>query len=406
MRGVLAYLALSLVTYGFVYYGQFRYRLPMEPLMILVATPLLVRVWAQRARRCAACWPASARNPAGRRLTWLRRHPAAAAALIYAVLSVLLYAPALLPGHTLSASDYLWIAAPWSSERPADVRVFGSNYELVDSAVQFQPWLEYTRDRLPDAPLWNPYDRAGRPYLANAQSAILSPFSLPAYVLPFWWSLGVIAVLKVFAAAFGTYLLGRALGMRFGGALLAGLVFAFCLYFLVWVVLAADRTSGRWLPVADACSPSGSSAPRARCPWPAWRRWWRCSSSAATPSRTSTCSAATVVFFALPAGWCCAARARCRGCARRSLGFAAGLVGGAALAAITLVPFLELLFALRATWTCAQGSRQIALPQAVPARLRALRLLGPRHARRASGRSPRSAPSTPARSRSCSPPRR
>jgi hypothetical protein len=48
MQGVLAYLALCLVNYGFVYYGQWRYRIPMEPFMILVATPLLVRVWDQR----------------------------------------------------------------------------------------------------------------------------------------------------------------------------------------------------------------------------------------------------------------------------------------------------------------------------------------------------------------------
>lgn len=49
MRGVLGYLAASLVTYGFIYYGQFRYRLVMEPLMILVATPLLLLVWQRRA---------------------------------------------------------------------------------------------------------------------------------------------------------------------------------------------------------------------------------------------------------------------------------------------------------------------------------------------------------------------
>jgi 4-amino-4-deoxy-L-arabinose transferase-like glycosyltransferase len=48
MQGVLAYLALCLINYGVVYYGQWRYRIPMEPFMILVATPLLVRVWRQR----------------------------------------------------------------------------------------------------------------------------------------------------------------------------------------------------------------------------------------------------------------------------------------------------------------------------------------------------------------------
>jgi hypothetical protein len=173
-------------------------------------------------------------RPAGRG-AWLRSHPAAAAALVYALLTVVLYGPALVPGHTLSASDFLWSAAPWAADRPADVEFLGSNLELVDYSTNLQPWLRYTRERLPDMPLWNPFISGGRPHFANAQSAVFSPLSLPAYVLPFWWSLGVIAVMKVFIAAFGTYLLGRALGMRFAGALLAGLVFAFCLYYLVWI---------------------------------------------------------------------------------------------------------------------------------------------------------------------------
>jgi 4-amino-4-deoxy-L-arabinose transferase-like glycosyltransferase len=49
MQGVLAYLALCLVNYGVVYYGQWRYRIPMEPFMIIVAAPLLVRLADQRA---------------------------------------------------------------------------------------------------------------------------------------------------------------------------------------------------------------------------------------------------------------------------------------------------------------------------------------------------------------------
>ena len=173
----------------------------------------------------------------------MRSRPTAAAALLYALLAVALYAPALLPGRTLSASDFLWTAAPWAAERPAGVRPFGSNYELIDSAVQFQPWLEHSRERMPSPPLWNPNVGLGRPFLANAQSAWLSPFSLPAYFLPFWWSLGVIAVLKVFTAAFGTFLLARALAMGYAGSLLAGLVYGFSLYFVVWI---AWPQSGVW----------------------------------------------------------------------------------------------------------------------------------------------------------------
>ena len=87
----------------------------------------------------------------------------------------------------------------------------------------------------PHIPLWNPYIAAGRPFQANAQSAVFSPYNLPAYVLPFWTALGVIAVLKLWVAAFGMFLLGRALGMRFGGALLAGIVFALNLWMVTWL---------------------------------------------------------------------------------------------------------------------------------------------------------------------------
>jgi hypothetical protein len=275
------------------------------------------------------------------------------------VLSVLLYAPALLPGHTLSASDYLWSAAPWAAERPPDVRPFGSNYELVDSATQFQPWLEHSRERLPSAPLWDPYMAAGRPFLANAQSAVLSPFSLPAYVLPFWWSLGLIAVLKVFVAALGTYLLARALGMRFGGALMAGMVYAFSLYFVVWIAwpqtnvwallpwlfLLADRVlraptvlSGIGLAVVVALQFLGGH-----------------------PESNFHLLLATVAFFAFRA--VVLRRQRALPELRRPLrALSAGLAGGTALAAVALLPFLELLFR-SADVDVRQSYWELALPE-------------------------------------------
>ncbi len=163
------------------------------------------------------------------------RRPAAAAALLYAVLSVLLVGQGLLPGRTLSGSDSLLSSTPWESSKPADVRGLGSNFELADSADVFGPFLQYSRSQLPSVPLWNPYVMAGRPFVADGQSAVFSPFSVPSYVLPFWKSLAVVAILKLFLAAFGGYVLARMLGMRFGGALLSGLVFAFGTFFVVWL---------------------------------------------------------------------------------------------------------------------------------------------------------------------------
>ena len=138
-----------------------------------------------------------------------------------------------MPGKTLSASDYLWNNPPWQATRPASVVGIGSNFELADQPLVFQPFLQYTRDVLPHVPLWNPHISGGRPYLANNQSAVFSLFNIPAYILPFWSALAVIAAIKLFVAALGAYALARRLGLRFGGALLAGLVFAFGTFFIL-----------------------------------------------------------------------------------------------------------------------------------------------------------------------------
>lgn len=179
--------------------------------------------------------------------SWFRVRPALVAALIYAFLALLLVAPGLVPGRAFTSSDQLYASVPWTSVRPNDVRpgpFGGANFELQDEVFYFQPFLRYTRRRLPDPPLWNPFILGGFPFVADAQSAVFSPFSVPSYLLPFWSSLALAAALKLFAAALGTYLLGRALGMRFGGALLGGVVYAFGLFMVVWL---ATALAGVWV---------------------------------------------------------------------------------------------------------------------------------------------------------------
>ncbi|HET9101947.1 MAG TPA: YfhO family protein [Solirubrobacteraceae bacterium] len=168
-------------------------------------------------------------------LAGLRRRPVLAAALVYALLSLVMVGQGLLPGRTLSSSDGLLSSVPWQSSKPASVPGLGTNFELADASNVFQPMFRYTRSQLPSIPLWNPFLGAGRPLLADGQSAVFGPFTVPSYVLPFWKSLAVAAMLKLFVGALGMFLLARALGMRFGGALLSGVVFAFGTFFVVWL---------------------------------------------------------------------------------------------------------------------------------------------------------------------------
>jgi hypothetical protein len=174
--------------------------------------------------------------------------PTITAAVIYALLATAFISPALMPGRALSAADFAWDVAPWQDVRPADVPG-PTNRDLADSGGANEPFLRYTRAELHAGriPLWNPYLMAGRPYLADAQSGVFSPFSLPAYVLPFLTSLAVIVILKLFVASLGMYLLARLLGMGFAGALLTGIVYAYAFDFVVAVQLPLSSV-GALLP--------------------------------------------------------------------------------------------------------------------------------------------------------------
>lgn len=285
---------------------------------------------------------AARQQHARRALAWFIARPALTAALIYAVLSVVMVGQGLVPGRSFSSSDLLYAHAPWKQERPAYLEGLGSNYELADAVVVFQPFHQYTRERLPDLPLWNPHVSAGRPYLANAQSAIFSPLTWPSYLLPFWWSLGFVAALKLFLGAFGTYVLGRVLGMRFGGALIAGLVFAFGTFFIVWLSWPLTNI----FPLLPWLLALSELLVRRPGPLPAagLAGLVACTYFGGHPETTFHALFATAVFFAFRL----LLRARTerqdwRALVRPTATFALACVLGTAIAAVMLLPFFELL---------------------------------------------------------------
>src|SRR5687768_7680627 len=158
-----------------------------------------------------------------------------AAAVLGAAVALYLW-PALFGGDVLSPAALLYDFSPWIAHTPADKGDYYNNF-VSDNALQFLPWQEFARDsvRNLDFPAWNPYVLGGAPFFANAQVAILSPFTWPLYVLPFEWALGFTAALKLWVAGFGAYLLVREFGLGFWAGLLAGVAYAFCAFDIVWL---------------------------------------------------------------------------------------------------------------------------------------------------------------------------
>lgn len=164
----------------------------------------------------------------------LSRHEIlSAAAVLLLLLGVFLWKPLTSDRHYASAD--LLQSSPLLRVAPEDYRY--GNVLITDPVLQMFPWLEWNRDRLRhgDLPVWNPYNGAGAPHLANYVSAVYSPFSVPFYVLPFQVALVVAAALKLFVLGFFTYLFLRRVRVSHLAALVGAVAFMFSGYHLVWL---------------------------------------------------------------------------------------------------------------------------------------------------------------------------
>ena len=157
-------------------------------------------------------------------------------ALLLGLLVLVYLWPALVQGELLSPISMLYGSVPWTAFVPDDVGGY-LNPLLSDVPSADYPWRWLVRDMLHDGafPSWNPYVFGGIPLWSNPQTGLFSPFSLPLWILPLNYGIGVGAALKLWAAAFGTWLLVRELRLGFLPALLAGVCFAFSAINIVWL---------------------------------------------------------------------------------------------------------------------------------------------------------------------------
>lgn len=167
---------------------------------------------------------------------YLLARPGLSAGVLFGLFVLVYLWPALIRGELLSPISSLYEFAPWARLAPHDLRSF-SNGLLTDVPTADYPWRYLVRELLRSGtfPSWNPYVFGGIPLWSNPQTGLFSIFSLPLWILPLNYGIGVGAALKLWAAAFGTYLLVRELRLGFLPGLLAGVCFAFSAIDIVWL---------------------------------------------------------------------------------------------------------------------------------------------------------------------------
>jgi len=175
-----------------------------------------------------------------------RRSPHLAPLLILLGLSVACWSKVLFTGQVLLPGAFLRGFAPFGADPHAPWTIL-----YWDALGQYYPWRTFAARQLHEGliPLWNPHQFAGTPFLANAQSAVLYPLSLPFWLMDTACAFGVSAFLHTLLAAFGTYFLAQRWGLSRAASVLAAIVFAFCGYLGAWIVLPTLANTASWLPL-------------------------------------------------------------------------------------------------------------------------------------------------------------
>lgn len=269
--------------------------------------------------------------------------PGLAAALLLALLPVLVFGRALVPGRVLSPADNLLQAYPWRQLAPG---LTPANPELVDVTFMFHPWLLYAAREIRHGhfPLWNPYAFAGAPFFGNAQTALLFPLHVLAYLLPARVALALMAMAKVGAAGLAMYWFLRVLALGRAAAFLGGLAFMLNGALIVWLQWSYS-SSILFVPLLLG------AAERLR----ERRGAWRVAAFALVIALDVFAGYPQAAFVGLVAAsaW---ALARAGGAERWFFArYAGGVALGVLLSAVQLLPFLEYLresavLAYRADW--------------------------------------------------------
>ena len=125
--------------------------------------------------------------------------------------------------------------APWS----AYPEFWGpvKNGAMPDVITQILPWKKFTIDtfKAGQIPLWNPYSFSGTPHLANYQSAVLSPFNLLFFFLPFADALSLLILFQPLLAGIFMFIFVRSLKASKTASLISSISFMFCGFITVWM---------------------------------------------------------------------------------------------------------------------------------------------------------------------------
>ncbi len=125
------------------------------------------------------------------------------------------------------------------------------NFLITDPVRQIYPWKVLSVESISrlSLPLWNPYEMAGVPHLANFQSGVFYPLNLILLINPFYYSWTVFIILQLLLASVFMYLYIRNLKLERISALFGALIFTFSGFLTSWLTWGNIVHTALWFPI-------------------------------------------------------------------------------------------------------------------------------------------------------------
>ncbi len=150
------------------------------------------------------------------------------------------------PGDVLVSYFYPWNSGGWAGWHQG---IFHKEVIASDVFRMYLPWKSLGVDIVKSGhlPLWNPYNFAGTPLLANFQSAFFYPFGLPFYFLPLLPAWVFYLALQPIIAFSGMYLYLRLITKSRFSACIGALGFISTGFMLTWFDWGIVGHAAAWM---------------------------------------------------------------------------------------------------------------------------------------------------------------
>ncbi len=171
---------------------------------------------------------------------------------LFFLLPLILFWNQTIGGKTLIPTENIYQFEPYATyQEVVRAPTVPHNHLLDDLILQNYQWKAFIRENIANGeiPLWNPYQFSGTPFMAAGQQSTLYPLSILYYLLPLTAAYGWFTVVNLWLAGWFMSLLMRCLGIGKFGAIVSGVTYQLCGFFIASAVHPMILGAVVWLPL-------------------------------------------------------------------------------------------------------------------------------------------------------------